>query len=529
MGCRSSSRYADVPQSSCMPHSRVKSPTSTFAATFTTTFNITDTTTFKSTCIYHLLASSFEVLALACYSPETGSSTPVRLDTLLSPMASLVWSPCSKGPGASSSSAPPEAAPGLQSLCAGTCSCQKCKVQVSFSDSRPNGRDVQKRVCTHCLSNERNMQRRVKKRPAEGPFVKWWTELQKDAPKREKWFKRMRQKAANEKITDEQLMGMSEQVMSKGCEERDRTVYYGYEVLHDQMSLLGKDDEEIMEEWKKRVKNSKDKRVMDDGEILIARPREVVLDTVSSNMLHTRLQKRQSLEDFADLQAVGDMHRKVLDEFSAALDNTMPRHRPPVERLPEEALEVDSTSFNQTSSIASSLSNMHVHSTLHREMVKRARADEAEEREVLKDFEAERAAKKPKVETPKKGQATRLYMYLLEKSAKLEAHYARYREAALALVEDTLDFDLLGDEAEIAKHKKEWSAKTKDVMDSVHEFRENVDAWNSTNTREAQRQFGGRCRWFIQTACCQHQQVLQRRWACQELPRGNETGKSIRE
>ena len=124
----------------------------------------------------------------------------------------------------------------------------KCKTQVSWSESRPQGKDLFKRDCKPCIGNERNMQRRVKKREKEDPLRKWWGDLQKNEPKRETWYLRMREKKANERVTDVEVVRISEQVSSKGLEERERTAYYGYEVLRDQMSLLGKNDDEIMGE-----------------------------------------------------------------------------------------------------------------------------------------------------------------------------------------------------------------------------------------------------------------------------------------
>ena len=73
---------------------------------------------------------------------------------------------------------------------------------------------------------------------------------------------------------------------------------------------------------------------------------------------------------------------------------------------------------------------------------------------MLKGLEAERAAKQQRIEeTPKKGQATKFYTFLIEEHAKLESTLIRYRDEGQAVIETVLDFESLGDEDDIKKKK----------------------------------------------------------------------------
>jgi hypothetical protein len=106
------------------------------------------------------------------------------------------------------------------------------------------------------------MERRLSPRPPADSFKKWWVGLNKDEVQAKMWYKRMKLKEENAKMSDDELMSISEEVKGVGTEQRGRTCYYGFGTMRDEL-LLAREwlEEDLIEEWKRRVKASSNKIV----------------------------------------------------------------------------------------------------------------------------------------------------------------------------------------------------------------------------------------------------------------------------
>jgi hypothetical protein len=276
--------------------------------------------------------------------------------------------------------------------------CMKCQEPTTIADSAPAGRNPNLRIDKACGSNKRNMERRVKKKPAADPLVKWWKALQEDPDKECRWYRRMkREKQRNERMSDQEIMMVSEEVQGTGLEKRKRAEYYGFDsVVEDHPTWS---EEQCLEHWAKLVAASTNKIVDDDGEVWIAKSRRLIVDDVDSNMNYKRVITKKAVETADDLTEAVSQAAGSQDRFRRMLQAS----RPTPYRLPPQAKQVDAIAGNVTDNIAVALGKTALQGTLRQEMIQvaieQAARDEDMMQEVQEDLEKAKLAKDTKKAT----------------------------------------------------------------------------------------------------------------------------------
>ena len=125
--------------------------------------------------------------------------------------------------------------------------CRNCKEKCNASNSRPCGKDLEDRKEVVCANNERNLQRRVTKRKAEDPrhqLVVWFAGMQKSEEQKTQYYRNMKQRKANQSLSDEQIIVMSQQTKKTGIEQRLRLEHESYATVKEDNPNLSASDVE---------------------------------------------------------------------------------------------------------------------------------------------------------------------------------------------------------------------------------------------------------------------------------------------
>ena len=130
--------------------------------------------------------------------------------------------------------------------------CTYCKMTCTLEGSKAaSTKDPTKRYESVCLTTKRNMERRVKNRPASDPLCVWYKNLIKNNDLLAQWLRKMKKKESFARTTDEEHFAMTAEKDVEGIEERGRARYYGYDTIVFQNP--GKSEEELIEIWKRAV------------------------------------------------------------------------------------------------------------------------------------------------------------------------------------------------------------------------------------------------------------------------------------
>ena len=149
-------------------------------------------------------------------------------------------------PASSRDAEPPSVQPGPSQTTYLCTYCQHpCKLEGSKAASTI---DLTKRYETVCLTNKRNIERRVKSRLSTDALVIWWKNLLKNSEMLAQWLRKMKKKDAHSRVTDEEHFTMTTEKEVEGIEDRDRRRYYGFDTIV--FNNPGKSEEELLEMWK---------------------------------------------------------------------------------------------------------------------------------------------------------------------------------------------------------------------------------------------------------------------------------------
>lgn len=364
----------------------------------------------------------------------------------------------------------------------------KCMEPTTLKESKPTGRNPKHRIDGMCATNKRNMERKVKRRAATDPLVSWWKKLPDDSAKEVRWYKKMKHnKLKHERMSDEQIMTEVAETQSSGIEKRGRSEYFGYATIEEEHPDWS--EEKCLEHWSKLVEKSKDKIVLPDGEVMIARARKVIIDEVDSNMHSVSIKKARVLGSDSDLKGAMCAGAASEDRFKRIMQATSRAGKS--HAVPAEAKNVEAIEGNVTDSVEAALSKRLLQHTLEQEMVQTAVEQAAEDEELMweavEDIErakaAKKAAKKDEQQTPEgtKRLVSNLNTFLIEKSAKLDSSVVRLRgELAMPALTDAQLSHLAQAEADDAnashkKHKEEAEAALKAYSDKAK-------AWKQANS-----------------------------------------------
>ena len=288
------------------------------------------------------------------------------------------------------------------------------------------------RIDHKCASNKRSMERRVAKKGPTDVLSKWWKDLPKTPDKEMAWYKKMKAKEKYSHMSDDQIMVEAEETQSKGLEQRDRTRYYGYaKVVEDHPNLS---ETACLDHWTKLVEKSTDKITDKNGDVFIARAREIVVDHVANNMATSRIKRQKTCKSADDMADAVQANLQSLDRFARTLQLSRPIS---MAAIPLEARQVDSIGSNTSESIMNALGKAVLQQAIQQQMVQVLVQETQEEAEMMADVQQDmekiaQAQKEHKYQLKQspiaqKTAFTTLKTVLIEKSAKLDSSIVRMR------------------------------------------------------------------------------------------------------
>jgi hypothetical protein len=270
-------------------------------------------------------------------------------------------------------------------------------------------------------------------------------------------------KQKNEGVCDQQIMAESVESKGTGVEEHPSWT-----------------EEQCLEQWASLVKKSRDKLVTKDGDVMIARARMLVVDSVENNMHFSGIKSQRLITNDEELRVATADQDEAPDRFRRAQHAV----RPVLSPVPPQAMRVDAIDGNVTGALQTALHKNALSQSLGQSLVQasieQAAADEEMMEEVMLDVEKMKAAKaaaKQVVVTPggTKRMVAALNTFLIEKSPKLDSSIVRLQgdmqppPMLLGHMSDPKEIQATQAENE---HHQETSAKSlRDYVDAVNKWK----------------------------------------------------------
>ena len=331
--------------------------------------------------------------------------------------------PCSGSAGTGGSSgASGAAAEKANGFAAPKYQCKSCLEPTTLEASRPaSNRNLSVRQDNVCGTNIRNMQRRVKDRPATDALKVWWTNLIKDNAQFAAWLRKQKSRGPHERVTDAEHFSFQAEVTREVNEERERESYYGYDTLEFENPTM--DEAALLALWRRRVASAPSK-IERNGQLLLERPREVIIDRLRSQVQECQVGSRQRIHNQQELAEAKQKHGAALRRFARQVEACLSSRKV---NIPPEAEDVDTITGNISRKVEATFSECPFEEALRKDFIASAQEQTRLDEEMMRDFEVMEKVKQAEVLSEEDVRAklrrrmTSLESQLMERAAKLDA------------------------------------------------------------------------------------------------------------